>query len=135
MTTPQQPAQSIKQALIFLLILFLGITAILVLMKLMIWLGVSRMAAEAFSGAAVCLAAGAVFWLGGLKWLNADSLKNRWYALAICLSYAGKSLVELALRLGGLGEKIADTLATTLWLVTVLMAIFWIGKTQGNKNN
>ena len=66
MTYPQMPAQSIKRALIFLLIILLGSMAILGLRALLTRLGASEVAAQALSGAGMCLAAGMFFWMGGL---------------------------------------------------------------------
>jgi hypothetical protein len=93
------------------------------------------MAGQALSGAVVCLAAGAFFWRGGLMWLGVDSPQDRWIALAICLSLAGKSLMEFALRLAGLEEIIADILAIIIWLAILLTAILWIEKKQKNIEN
>jgi len=129
------PWQSIKIALNFLLVILLGSIAVLGLRVLLVRLEIDEMLAQAISVTAVCLAAGAFFWLGGLNWLGMDSPDSRRFALVVCLSLAGRSLTEYILRLAGLKEIIADILAIAIWLVTVLMVIYWLEKKQGNKAN
>ena len=117
-----------KQFLIILLIMLLCGVAIFGLRALLIGLDAGDMAAEAISSGVVCLAAGAFFWLGGLKWFGMDSARNRLIGLSVCLAYASNRLTEYALRLIGMGKDLADMLATIVALGLMVAAILWLAQ-------